>query len=184
LVSGGALKLIRFWLDVSADILAHVGSVILSRPAAGTTTDQQHHFQSSPVLSCSNSLDDSDYINHNLQHSPRRNAVPQAMAIYEQFVKVYGRAYELMTNAAASLMYLSGGSDGRYATAHTDVRDSQSGGGIDKSGSAYDYSVGWIDGLFAFLILICFHKKSNFQISIVFLFLTAQILAEGLCFEF
>jgi hypothetical protein len=60
------------------------------------------------------------------------------------FTKQFGTTYELLCNAMAALMYLSGGSDSRFASANqSGGSDAQSQRANSQSG--YDYDIGWID---------------------------------------
>ncbi|KAJ1444151.1 hypothetical protein B484DRAFT_388927, partial [Ochromonadaceae sp. CCMP2298] len=111
LVSSGALRQIRAWLEIGTDVLAQAR-----------------------VL-CSNKLSSP---NRGQRGKRGKRAAPESEALREScgaFMEAFGPAYELISNAAAALMYLCGGDDIRFP-AQSEV--------VLVVGGR-DYIVGWID---------------------------------------
>lgn len=141
LVSSGALKMIKRWLEIGIDVLAQARVLCFNRLSTPRTTAATHaSFDSADEPDC-----------HHMNQAVRDNC--------HAFMEAFGPAYELISNAAATLMHLSGGSDCRFAAlnaaiasvsprnGHHHGRSGHGGGHGHGSGGSggRDYIVGWID---------------------------------------
>eukprot|EP01034_Spumella_vulgaris_P022664 gene22664-28808_t len=113
LVTGGALKIIKSWLEIGVEVLAHARHMCF-----------QDHILSSPGRPSTRTRD--------------------VNAQFVEFMKLYGTAYELISNAAAAIMYLSGGCDVRFQHSGHQKYNGSGSNPLEGNGGR-DYIVGWID---------------------------------------
>jgi hypothetical protein len=167
LVSSGALKMIKTWLKIGTDVLAQARVLCfnkLSSPrifhgCGSQLLDGTHALHAAAAASGgpSDPLDPHCNPHHhssiNAEHDQRTRASCKA------FIDAFGPAYELISNAAAALMHISGGSDGRLqgmprgsgGNSGLSPRGGGGGGGLRAhhsngfGGGGRDYIVGWID---------------------------------------
>jgi hypothetical protein len=164
LVSSGALKMIKTWLKIGTDVLAQARVLCfnkLSSPrifhgCGSQLLDGTHalHAAASTLGGPSDPLDPHFNPHHhssiNAEHDQRTRASCKA------FIDAFGPAYELISNAAAALMHISGGSDGRLqgmprGSGGSSGLSPRGGGGVRAhhsngfGGGGRDYIVGWID---------------------------------------
>ena len=102
LVTSGALKMIKSWLEIGNDVLAQARVLCFNKLTSPRS------FHASRLFTGGNAFDSTaaaaeDYA-HNQQLKDSCNA----------FMDAFGPAYELISNAAAALMHLSGGTDCRF----------------------------------------------------------------------
>eukprot|EP01038_Epipyxis_sp_PR26KG_P008817 gene8817-11905_t len=128
LVSGGALRIIKCWLEIGIEVMREARMMFfesMSRTAS--------HSPSGGSASNGVGLDSFEYYNN----QPADNQKGNEESSFSSFLKTYGQAYELISNAAAALMYISGGSDCRFQSFTSTSKVFGTGGN--------DYIVGWID---------------------------------------
>jgi hypothetical protein len=142
LVSSGALKMIKRWLEIGIDVLAQARVLCFNR-------------LSSPRPSTSRTSPDGNaqrFSGLGLAEEHERQA-QQNQTVRDScnaFIEAFGPAYELISNAAATLMHLSGGTDCRFtalnaAIATTTPRHGHGRSGPNSGNGGRDYIVGWID---------------------------------------
>ena len=136
LVSSGALKMIKAWLEIGIEVL--VQARVLCFNKLSFPKSHLHRTQSNNSETIySNSTEESDH----------------SVLVKESclaFMEAFSPAYELISNAAAALMHLSGGHDCRYLPTSTSPRSSHGAGAahlLHSSGGTggRDYMIGWID---------------------------------------
>lgn len=143
LVSGGALHIIRTWLEMCADILKQAKELCFEafpsrmdeKSESPRKSDSAAHSPSTPS---SLGLNQPDYRSHNSYNAQQE----KSDAFVLLFMKCFGLVYELINNSASALMHLSGGTDCRFqaSTSHN-----SGGGSGGRKYHANDYMVGWID---------------------------------------
>eukprot|EP01034_Spumella_vulgaris_P030259 gene30259-37440_t len=125
LVTGGALKIIKSWLEIGIEVLAHAKAMCF-------------HDYESATPSLFDTLKDP---------ALRKTTSRKVSASFVDFMRTYGTAYELISNAAAAIMYLSGGCDVRFHhTSNSSGKRYYGTGSNPLEGSGgRDYIIGWID---------------------------------------
>lgn len=134
LVSSGALKMIKSWLEIGNDVLAQARVLCFHKLSSPRSYNASRMHQPGSD-SASGSTDDNE---RSQQMRESCNA----------FMEAFGPAYELISNAAAALMHLSGGTDCRFASLSAGMGQRNTGAAsthlLHGSGGR-DYIVGWID---------------------------------------
>lgn len=142
LVSGGALKILRMWLERSIDVLTEAKNVSfeqihmprppLQRVSSSPATVGLQGLRTSPPQSGTNKKGMSHSISeptavlnrcssYSSQQSSNRSSFYQQQqplfpASYIEFMNAFGPEYELVSNATAALMFIAGGSDVERST--------------------------------------------------------------------
>jgi hypothetical protein len=140
LVSSGALKMIKGWLEIGNDVLAQARVLCFNKLSSPRSSGARAFGPASDWTT--NSAEDSER-----QHQANQSVRDSCNA----FMEAFGPAYELISNAAAALMHLSGGTDCRFANCATNAMPRTSAAAAAASSmnmhgaGGRDYIVGWID---------------------------------------
>lgn len=126
LVSYGALSMIKAWLQIGMEVLSQAKELCFDLLSEREAAEREEYGEEQAPAA----------------DGERSPSTPQPRPLpgrYVEFMESYGPAYELISNAAEALMYISGGSDCRCVPLNA------SGASADPSDRNQDYIIGWID---------------------------------------
>ncbi len=107
LVSSGALKMIKSWLEIGNDVLAQARVLCFNQLTSPRSHSASSYTSPNVTSSTAGSVPGEFQPHHSnspLEESNQQHIREQCYA----FMEAFGPAYELISNAAAALMHLSG----------------------------------------------------------------------------